>query len=75
MAQSRKHSIEETLVSTGAGLVISTILNHTIVPAVLHTEVSASQNVTLTAVFTLASLLRGYVLRRHYNQKTLNSAK
>lgn len=69
MSQSRRHSFEEATVSTAVGLIISTFLNYAVVPLVLHTQVSAAQNVTLTAIFTVASILRGYFIRRHYNGK------
>ncbi len=69
MSQSRRHSLEETIVSTAVGLAVSTVLNHTVVPLILHTHVSASQNVALTAMFTVASIGRGYWVRRHFNRR------
>jgi heme/copper-type cytochrome/quinol oxidase subunit 4 len=67
--QSRRKSLEETVVSTAIGFVCSTILNLTVVPALLGTRVSMVQNLTLTAVFTVASIARGFFVRRIYNGK------
>lgn len=67
--QTRRKSLEEIVASTAFGLVVSTILNHTVTPAVLHTDVSASQNLVLTAIFTVASIARGYLFRRFYNKQ------
>jgi positive regulator of sigma E activity len=74
MSQSRRHSLEETLVSTAIGFVISTFLNMFVAPRVLHTTVSFNQNLILIAIFTVASILRGYFVRRHYNRKTARAA-
>lgn len=65
--QSRRHSIEETIVSTIIGLAVSTIINMTILPQVVGVHVSMDKNLFLVGVFTLASLLRGYFVRRYYN--------
>jgi len=67
MSQSRRLSAEEIIVSTTIGLGISMILNVTAVPAILHTPVNFTANMTLLAVFTGASLIRGYAMRRWYN--------
>lgn len=67
--QSRRHSLEETIVSTAVGFVVSTILNMTFVPALLGTKVSMGENLALTAVFTVASIARGYLIRRFYNHR------
>lgn len=70
MSQSRRHSIEETIISTLVGLGVSTILNWTYVPWVLHTQVTVGSNMALTAVFTAVSIMRGYSLRRLFNWRT-----
>jgi hypothetical protein len=74
MSQSRRHSLHETLVSTLVGFFISTLLNMFVVPLIVHAPVHLAQNLTLTGMFTVASILRGYVIRRHYNRKTLRAA-
>jgi len=71
--QSRRHSLEETIVSTCVGLAVSTLLNYAVVPFILKTDVSIGENVALTAIFTVASILRGYCIRRHYNGKLKKS--
>lgn len=67
--QSRRHSLEEAIVSTALGLVISTLLNQFFLPKVLGVEVSAQQNLAILAAFTAASFARQYVVRRIYNRR------
>lgn len=74
MSQSRRHSLEETLVSTAIGFVISTFINMYVAPHVLNTTVSFDQSLILIAIFTVASIARGYFVRRHYNRKVLRAA-
>lgn len=38
-------------------------------PLIVGAHVSMTANLTLTAMFTVASILRGYFVRRHYNRK------
>jgi len=75
MSQSRRHSMHETLVNTGTGLAISLLLNAFVTPLIIGAPVNAHQNLALTGVFTVASIVRGYVLRRHYNRKMMRSVQ
>lgn len=75
MSQSRRHSLEETLVSTAVGLFVSTLLNMFAVPLIVGAPVSMKANLMLTAMFTVASIARGYFVRRHYNKRSVAAAK
>ena len=59
MKQSRKHSAIETITQTILGLGILFI----VIPATI------TQNIIITAVFFIASLLRGYVVRRIFEKE------
>lgn len=65
--QSKRASIVETIVSTVAGIVTS-ILIQIIVYPLYGMEVSFSQNLQLTAIFTVVSIVRGYIVRRFFNK-------
>jgi len=64
--QPRKHSLIESVTNTLAGLVISFIIQLVIYPA-MGIPVRLEQNVVITLVFTGASILRGYIVRRIFN--------
>lgn len=74
MSQTRRHSLEETVVNTGAGLGVSLVLNAYVTPLIVGAPVALHQNLVLTGVFTVASLARGYLLRRLYNRKMQRAA-
>jgi hypothetical protein len=65
--QPRRLSLIESVTSTLAGLVVSFIIQLIIYP-VMNIPVRIEQNVVITLVFTGASVLRGYVIRRIFNR-------
>jgi len=65
--QPRRHSILEAVTNTIAGMLISFLIQIIIYPA-MGIPVRLSQNLIITAVFTLASIGRGYILRRIFNR-------
>ena len=64
--QTRKFSWIESLVNTSVGFIISFLIQIAIYPA-LHIPVKFSQNIIITTVFTIVSILRGYLVRRMFN--------
>jgi len=66
--QSKKMSILEVTLSTIFGLVTSFIIQLLIYPA-LNIDVKLNQNIIITFVFFIASILRGYLIRRIFNKK------
>lgn len=71
MSQSRRHSFEEQVVSQIVGLAVSLLLNAYVTPLIVGKPVSLAQNLTLTGVFMVASIIRGYLLRRWYNRRSV----
>ena len=65
--QSRKLSIIEATVNTIIGLVTSFTIQISLYP-LLGIPVTFNQNVIITIVFFVASFVRGYLLRRFFNQ-------
>lgn len=60
-------SIAEAATNTLTGLVVSFGIQVLIYPF-LGIEVSVNQNIFITFVFFLASLIRGYLVRRFFNK-------
>lgn len=65
--QSRAHSLAETVTSITVGFIVSMLLQAVLLPWYGH-PISLSDNFQITAIFTVASLLRSYGLRRLFNR-------
>jgi hypothetical protein len=66
--QSKKNSLIESVTNTIIGLVTSFLIQLIIYP-ILDIPVTLSQNLAITSVFFVASILRGYLVRRIFNSK------
>lgn len=64
--QSKKRSLIESVTNTVMGLVTSFLIQLVIYP-LLDIPVTIKQNVIITGVFFIASVLRGYIIRRVFN--------
>lgn len=64
--QSKKMSLLESLTSTFIGFIVSVILVNVVLPF-YGFKVSYAQSVEITLIFTIASVIRGYVVRRFFN--------
>lgn len=65
--QSKQKSLIESVTNTIIGLVTSFIIQLIIYPA-LDIPVSLKQNAIITIVFFVASIGRGYLIRRFFNR-------
>jgi hypothetical protein len=65
--QTKKISLIESVTNTIIGLVTSFLIQIIIYP-LLDIPVSLGQNIIITFVFFLASILRGYLIRRFFNK-------
>lgn len=68
MTQSKKQSLKETITSTIIGLLVS-LLTQIIVFPLYGLEVKLNQNIQITIIFTVVSIIRGYLVRRYFNKK------
>ena len=66
--QTKKHSIIETISQTVIGLGSSIVIQLILYP-LMDIPVTIFQNVIITIVFFVASLIRGYFIRRYFNNK------
>lgn len=67
MSQSRLSSLAETCASIAIGFVVSLAINAVVMPAFGH-QISLADNLGMTAIFTVASIARGYLVRRAFNR-------
>jgi len=66
--QTKKHSLIESVTNTLIGLVTSFIIQLIIYP-VLNIPVTINQNIIITFVFLMVSIIRSYIIRRIFNNK------
>jgi hypothetical protein len=66
MTQTKKKSLIESIVQTIIGLVTSFVIQVVLYP-LLDIPVTISQNLIITAVFFVVSIIRGYFVRRMFN--------
>lgn len=65
--QSKTLSLIEAITSTFTGFFVSICIQLILFP-IMGIPVSLSQNFLITSIFTIASILRGYVIRRIFNK-------
>lgn len=65
MKQTRLMSLFETLASIAIGFLASVIITAVVLPAYGH-HVTLGDNLQITAIFTVSSIIRGYLVRRAF---------
>lgn len=60
-------SIIETITGVAVGFLVSMILSYIVYPLHGH-SFTLAQNVSITVIFTVASIARGYLVRRAFNR-------
>jgi len=68
MKQSKIQSIIESVIRTIIGLVTSILIQLILYP-IMGIPVSFKQNLIITFVFFIVSIIRGYLVRRFFNNK------
>ena len=68
MSQSKLSSLIESLLNVGSGFVVSSLLWSFVIVPVYEIEVTVTQNLEITAIFTVISVIRGYIWRRVFNR-------
>ena len=66
--QSKKQSLIETLTSVGIGWFISFIANMLVLPLFGY-NINLTDGVLISIIFTIISIVRGYLIRRFFNSK------
>ena len=65
--QSRTHSMAETMANIVVGFAASMVIQALVLPAMGH-HITLAQNFWITCIFTVASVVRGYGIRRIFNR-------
>jgi len=68
MTQNKKQSFIESVIQMLIGLITSFIIQVILYP-LMGIPVTLSQNIIITLVFMVVSVLRGYLIRRYFNNK------
>ena len=66
--QSKKESLIETLTSVFVGWLIGVILNMLVLP-LFDYDITVVDSLWVSLIFTVVSVIRGYVIRRFFNSK------
>lgn len=66
LMQTRRQSLIETIAGVAVGFAVSMALSLIVYPLHGH-AFSLAQNASITVIFTVASILRGYGVRRFFN--------
>lgn len=64
--QKKKHSLLEVVINTIIGYLIACFANYYLLPLWGY-KVSVQDSMTIAILFTIISVLRGYLLRRLFN--------
>ena len=68
LMQSKKDSFIETLTSVFVGWLIGVILNMLVLP-LFDYNITVIDSLWVSLIFTVVSVIRGYVIRRFFNSK------
>ena len=66
MSQSRRMSMIETVAGVAIGFVVSVAASFVVYPLFGH-AFTLAQNIGITIIFTVLSIVRGYLVRRAFN--------
>lgn len=69
MKQTRWESFLEQLLNIGSGLFLSALVTQPIIFPLFGIVMTTSDNIMLAIIFTLTSIVRGYIWRRYFNLK------
>ena len=67
--QSKTISFVETCVNVGTGFFVSLLVWYAIIIPVWHPGLTHLENISVTLVFTVVAIIRGYVIRRFFATK------
>ena len=66
--QSKRESMIETLTNVGIGWFVSFIANMLVLP-LFDYNINLTDGVLISIIFTIISIVRGYLIRRFFNSK------
>ncbi len=72
MSQTKRNSLIESIVNTAIGFTV-TLLFSPLIYWVCNVKISGTQQLSATVLFTILSVIRGYLIRRYFNKKVIQS--
>ena len=69
--QTKRHSLLEQVLNVGSGFILSSLVWQFIIIQCWDIHTSFSENLQITSVFTIVSVIRGYIWRRLFNKLTV----
>lgn len=69
--QSIRHSWIEVILNIGSGFIISVLMQHFVVAPIWNLPTTLSQNIGITVLFTITSVIRSILFRRYFNKITV----
>ena len=72
--QTKKQSFIEANTNTSLGFIVAYILSYTVLP-LYGVEQSHSVSFQITLIYTIASIFRGYFVRRYFNKRSVDNDK
>jgi len=69
--QSKKHSMIEACLNVTSGFIVSLLLWIYVVVPIWNIKVTMLDNLYVTLIFTVASIIRSYTWRRYFNRRTI----
>lgn len=67
MSQTKTKSLVEQLLNIGSGFIVSLIVLAHIIAPTWSLDITMSDNLNITLIFTAISVVRGYLWRRLFN--------
>jgi hypothetical protein len=67
MKQTKIESLIESCINVASGFLLALVIWQTIAPYFLGYEITLSENIFLTSIFTVVGITRGYIWRRFFN--------
>lgn len=79
MSQKKSHSLIESCMNTAVGFGVSLVVWMLVIVPVYDIPVTMMENLEITGIFTVVSIIRGYVIRRagnwHYQRTNRPKAR
>lgn len=73
--QTRTHSLIEQLFNTASGFLISVLVWQFVVGPIWHLHTNFAENLEITLLFTVVSIVRSYAWRRLFNRMSNKNNK
>lgn len=74
MGQTKRHSLIESGTNITIGYILAVCIQILVYP-LFDLEVTLGENIIIAAIFTVASVIRSYVLRRAFNHITVKATR